>query len=151
MSAGLPEFALASWYRDPTDHRCPHDAWLESFSLVEHASGARRENRRPSIVLRLLGAYHDRTILFRYDDIASYSLSGEDTQFGAGDWVSDDLEIDEEGFLVHRIHWSASPRGGESIWTIKSKRISYEWKEDNKGEPGATDNPDGAQRLREDH
>ena len=151
ISARLPDFARSSWYRDPTDHRCPHDAWLESFSLVEHASGARNENRRPSIVLQLLGAYHDGTICFRYEDVVSYSLSGENTICGAGDWIFDEFEVDEDGFITHRIHWSAVPRGGESTWRIKARTISYEWTEKQSGEPGATDNPDDAQRLREDH
>jgi hypothetical protein len=59
----LPEsvFALASsdWYFLPSEHRCPHDAWLESIIISEPSTGERHELRSASIRIRLLGAYHD--------------------------------------------------------------------------------------------
>jgi hypothetical protein len=38
-------YALVSsdWYFDFTDHRCPHDAWLETLILSEPSTGDRRE------------------------------------------------------------------------------------------------------------
>lgn len=59
----LPEsvFALASsdWYFSPHEHRCPHDAWLESITISEPSSGKRHEVRFTSIRIRLLAAYHE--------------------------------------------------------------------------------------------
>jgi hypothetical protein len=51
--------AISEWHFNPEDHRCPHDAWLESLHLSEPSSGERHEIRTLSLRLRLLGAYHD--------------------------------------------------------------------------------------------
>jgi hypothetical protein len=33
--------ATSDWYYDPHEHRCPHDAWLESATLLESGSHPR--------------------------------------------------------------------------------------------------------------
>ena len=57
----LSAYALATsdWYFNFTDHRCPHDAWLETFSLSEASSANGGKQRSLSVNVRLLGAYHD--------------------------------------------------------------------------------------------
>jgi len=70
-------FKLVSskWYFDPSEHKCPHDAWLETFTMEEPAEGERHEVRKVSIRIVLLTAYHDGYIGFSYDGVASYSLT----------------------------------------------------------------------------
>jgi hypothetical protein len=51
------ELATSGWFYNGDDHRCPHDAWLENMTILENASGKRREIRSCSISLRLLGAF----------------------------------------------------------------------------------------------
>lgn len=53
------QLATSGWYFNFNDHRCPHDAWLESFTLSESSTGKRSEVRTLSLKVRLLGAYHD--------------------------------------------------------------------------------------------
>src|SRR5688500_18016295 len=47
------EFALAEWHYDPSDPRCPHDAWLEHVTIREPSSGERSEIRGLEIEIRL--------------------------------------------------------------------------------------------------
>jgi hypothetical protein len=51
------ELATSDWYFDFNDHRCPHDAWLESATFSEPSTGSRNELRISTLTVRLLGAY----------------------------------------------------------------------------------------------
>src|SRR5580765_5783068 len=102
----LPEFVSASWYTDPHDHRCPHDAWLESLEVSEPAKGTRNENRRTAIAIKLFGAYHDGHIVLRYRNVRKYSLDSSSCHQGLGDWLKDEFSISETGFVLHRIDWA---------------------------------------------
>ena len=66
-----------TWYKDPRDHRCPHDAWVEELMLDEPSSGDRHEHRTTKIRIRLLGAYHDGKIEFHYKGVTSYSFTSK--------------------------------------------------------------------------
>jgi len=68
-------FALASsdWYYGFDDHhRAPHDAWLESATFEETATGERNQIRQLNLRLRLLGAYHDKWIEFFYPKVFAH-------------------------------------------------------------------------------
>jgi hypothetical protein len=116
----LPSFATADWYSNPSDHRCPHDAWLDALEISEPAEGSRKEKRKTAIVARLFGAYHDGSIVIRYSDVKSFSTSCEASERGFGDWMEDAFEVSGDA-LVHRVTWQ---RGS---WTIAAAEISYEW------------------------
>lgn len=116
-----PPFAEEDWYRQPNDHRCPHDAWLNRCEILEAASGARDEKRSTRIVVELLGAYHDGVIRFSYLDVKRYSLSSPDVSAGLGDWLSDDFQRSDDDVWTHRIIWA----GGQ--WAIEAREITYEW------------------------
>jgi hypothetical protein len=122
----LPEFATAAWYSDPSDHRCPHDAWLESLEFTEPAVGERWEQRKTAVTLRLLGAYHDGRILFHYTGVTGYQLSSESCGRGLGDWLHDEVSVAESGLLTQRITWCFGP-SQESHWLIEAEDIRYEW------------------------
>ena len=74
LPLSVREYALAEWHYDFTDHRCPHDAWLEQVIIREPASGERSEIRSLEIEVKLLGAYHDGQIEFLYREVESYCL-----------------------------------------------------------------------------
>ena len=59
---GAFSLATSDWYFGASDHRVPHDAWLEKIVISEPSSGERHELRETSIRVRLLGAYHDKIL-----------------------------------------------------------------------------------------
>ena len=123
----IPEFASADWYLDPGDHRCPHDAWLETLEISEPAEGERNEKRKTAITVRLLGAYHDGHIVFRYVGVRRYSVASDSCERGLGDWLRDELSHSSEGLMVHTIVWAGFGPEEESQWCIEAESVSYEW------------------------
>ena len=123
----IPAFAVAGWYCDPRDHRCPHDGWLESLEIREPATGERNEIRTTGVTLRLLGAYHDGHVVLRYCGVQSYSLTVESSAAGLGDWLNDEFSLTTEGLIVHRIRWSGHGPRREAVWVFKAREITYEW------------------------
>lgn len=88
-----------------------HDAWLESVTIREIASGKRNEIRRTEISISLLGPCHDRRIHLHYTGVTRYSLD-RPSSLGRTDFSSEcheDLHTHEvrlgkrEGLLVHEI------------------------------------------------
>jgi hypothetical protein len=123
---GIPQFATEPWYRDPSDHRCPHDTWLESVEISEPAEGERHEHRTTLIIIRLLGAYHDGHVVFRYSDVRSYSLVAPESSKGLRDWLSDSFAASGE-FIMHDIAWSGALDGEQAHWRIEARDIQFEW------------------------
>jgi hypothetical protein len=121
---------MEPWYSNPSDHRCPHDSWLESLVIEEQASGARREIRIINLHLTLLGAYHDGKILFNYQGVRRYNLRkivasvrGDFRSYPChGDWIADRFRIVKDGYIVHHIIFQ-----NHAEMTVESKDISYEW------------------------
>ena len=125
--ASIPDFSKEPWYHDFGDHRCPHDAWLDSIQILEPATGERHEIRKTEIIIRLLGAYHDGHIVFTYKDVISYTVKAFSSSQGHGDWMKDQITTTDGGLLLHRISWL---RGASNAtdWTIECGEIAYEWK-----------------------
>ena len=119
-------YALASsnWYFDANDHRSPHDAWLESITIEEHGTSARRENRACSIRVVLLGAYHDCRIELIYPKVYSYRLENHDSDKGAADWRYDEFRLAEDGRVIHEIEWASGPERGAN-WLIESADVQF--------------------------
>jgi hypothetical protein len=114
--------ATSDWYFNFEDHRCPHDAWLESFHLTEPASGKRQEIRTLSLDIRLLGAYHDGYIELRYPRVFGYRLNLDTGQRGHGDWRYDELRLSDRGRLTHEIEWRDGGR-----WLIEASDLEFRW------------------------
>lgn len=121
----LPDFATAAWYKNPDDHRCPHDAWLESLAINEPSKGPRNEERRTTIIIKLLGAYHDGHIILRYQGVRNYSFDSTSSGRGMGDWLTDTFSRNEPGLICHRIIWAGFDE--ETQWTIEAEGVNYEW------------------------
>lgn len=102
--------ATSDWYYDHNDHRCPHDAWLETLCLTEPSSGSPHQKRTLSLQLRLLGALHDGYVQLRYPRVFSYRLDIHDGEMGHRNWRYDEFRVSEEGRLIHEIEWWAPIR-----------------------------------------
>ena len=72
LPAHVYAFASNMGHFDLTSHSSLHDAWLESLTVREAATGERNEIRRLEIHLCLLGPFHDRRIHLRYTGVARY-------------------------------------------------------------------------------
>ncbi len=123
------EFALAEWHYDPSDHRCPHDGWLEAVTISERADPANAAERSLQIQLRLLGAYHNGFIEITYHDVASYTFdvpyrrsSPPNYRHSQGNWQIDEISFSSNGLIIHEIEWD---KGGH--WIIECSDIEYRW------------------------
>lgn len=116
-------FASAPWHYDFTDHRAPHDGWVDEIIIREPATGARKEHRSLEIVVKLLAAYHDGHIELKYSAVRNYSLAC-DEQVGSGhcDWLYDEIRLSQRGYVLHEIEWSSGSR-----WLIECGDVSYKW------------------------
>lgn len=125
------EFASAPWHYDPSDHRCPHDAWLEYLRISETSEGKRMEVRSIDMELRLLGAYHDGYLSLGYKDVQSYSLSqplkvprrpSHTAKVGHEDLLVDEFGVSPRGMLVHELLFSFGAR-----WSIECRDFQWLW------------------------
>jgi hypothetical protein len=117
--------ATSDWYFDFTDHRCPHDAWVERLDLTEAPAAKGNGQRSISLCLRLLGAYHDGHIEFRYPDVRSYALTFEPSGGGHRDWRYDELRVSDEGNVLHEIEWWHADKIGH--WLIEAADLEFRW------------------------
>ena len=119
--------ATSQWYFDAGDHRCPHDAWLESVTVLEPATGERSESRTTAIRVRLLGAYHDGFIELFYPRVFAYSLGNASATSGHGDWRYDEFRLAQDGHLIHEIEWAGFSGGEGSRWIIEASDVEFQW------------------------
>jgi hypothetical protein len=105
-------YAFASDVRhfDLESHSSLHDAWLESFTVREAASGERQEIRRTEIAIALLGPFHDLRIHLRYTGVTRYSFTASprygDSRYAHtahGDLFTHEIRLGHEGLLVHEL------------------------------------------------
>lgn len=120
-------FAKSSWHYDFSDHKSPHDSWVESLNIVEVSSGKRHEKRRIDFNLRLLGAYHDGFIELHYANVESYSINKpprryKQLEIGHGDWRIDEIRLSDQFLVIHEIEFR---EGGN--WLIECADIIYKW------------------------
>jgi hypothetical protein len=126
--AGAFALGTAEWWYDPADHKCPHDAWLESITITEPSLGERSEQRHTSIQVRLLGAYHDGYIELCYPRVYRYSLGAPAAEIGLGDWRYDEFTLSAAGHVIHEIEWAGHQFGGEGgRWVIEASDVEYNW------------------------
>ncbi len=110
MPAHVYAFAADFQHFDLFSHSTLHDAWLESITIEEIATGTRHEVRRLEIRLRLLGAFHDRHIHLRYEGVTSYSNAMParhgDSRYehtSHGDLFTHEVLVNDAGMLTHEL------------------------------------------------
>ena len=122
---GAFELASSAWYFDPTDHRCPHDAWLEEVVISERVSHTEGTTGTASIRINLLGAYHDGYIKLHYPVVHAYSLGLRDGVRGHADWRYDEFRMSPSGSLLHEIEWWHLGETGR--WLIEASDVEFRW------------------------
>jgi len=122
---GALSLAQSEWYYGFSDHRAPHDSWLEWAKFEEPASGERDEVRNLGLRLRLLGAYHDQWLEFFYPKVFAYEMSSEDSAVGHGDWLYDEFRISPKGNLLHEIEWAGKAGSNGSRWLIEASDVEF--------------------------
>ena len=103
-------FASDSRYFDLSSHSSLHDAWLESLTVREVASGERQEIRRMEVAISLLGPFHDRRIHLHYTGVTRYTF-GAPPRYGEpryehtahGDLITHEIRLGRDGLLVHEL------------------------------------------------
>jgi hypothetical protein len=109
LPANARKYALASWHRDVTDHRCIHDAWIEAISVVEDGSGIRKEKRAMGIVIRLLSAHQDRRLILKLPGVRRYIIErplieGQSrNDAGHGDILDDSIQLTSDGYILYSL------------------------------------------------
>jgi hypothetical protein len=127
LPRGAYSLAASDWYFDPRDHRCLHDAWLESVTISEPAAGERDQDRGTTISVRLLGAHQNGTIELFYPHVFSYSLASPSCTRGLGDWRYDEFRVSANGRLIHEIEWAGYPYDKGSHWIIEASDVEFHW------------------------
>jgi hypothetical protein len=122
--AGAYALATSDWYFGFSDHRAPHDSWLEWFKLEEIGTGERKSERHHSLRVRLFGAYHDRYIEFFYPIVYSYELGKPSGYSGHFDWRYDEFRLSEQGTLIHEIEWAGGPKY-DARWLIEASDVEF--------------------------
>ena len=117
--------AASDWYFDPADRRCPHDGWLESATIGEPSRGPRHEVRSSTLIIQLLGAYHDGHIEFVYPEVHAYDMKMITLEKGHGDWRYDEFRLSETGRVIHEIEWATSEDTGR--WLIEASDVFHRW------------------------
>lgn len=119
------ELATSDWYFDFRDHRCPHDAWIETVAITESAQGEREVERSSAITMTLLGAYHDLGMKFSYPRIYAYRFDTGDCLRGHGDFRYDEFRVSQRGNLLHEIEWATHQ--GTGTWLIEASDVEFTW------------------------
>jgi len=120
---GALGLATSDWYFDSSDHRAPHDAWLQSASFIEQGGGERAASRTVALQLRLLGAYHDLELEFYYARVFAYEFRGSSIEMGHGDWRYDEFRVDDQGRLIHEIQWCG--QNERTSWLICAEDVAF--------------------------
>lgn len=119
-------FAEAPWHYKPADPRCPHDSWVEQVQISEPSRGQRNELRGIDLLVRLLGAYHDRHIEIRYGNVHHYTMEAsrsEGATDGHGDWLIDEVRLSPTGTVLHEMQFV------HARWIIECDDLSYSWRD----------------------
>ena len=108
LPANARKYALAAWHCDVTDHRCIHDAWVEAISVVEGGSGPRKEKRSLGVVIRLLGAHHDRYLILKFPGVRRYLIEHplmeeQRRNVAHGDVLDDSIQLTSDGAILYSL------------------------------------------------
>jgi hypothetical protein len=103
-------FASEARHFDLSSPSSLHDAWLETLTIRESASGDRQQIRRLEIQLCLLGPFHDRRIHLHYTGVTKYRFDTP-SRFDVpryehaahGDLLTHEIRLGHAGLLIHEL------------------------------------------------
>jgi hypothetical protein len=92
------------------------------------------EDRGMNLTMRLLGAFHDRILTFKYFNVTECNFEiKKNGKHNCGDWLYDEFDIVEQGLVSHEILW----RLGKP-WKIVSERVEFSAENRPQNESGTT-------------
>src|SRR5687767_8906693 len=94
-------FAAAPWHHDFSDHRAPHDAWVQSFRFVDASLPDGGDKRLVDLEIVLLGAYHDGHLHLTYRRVHRYALAGMDVRDGPTEIYRDEVRLSKSKRVLH--------------------------------------------------
>lgn len=141
FTTNVYELASSNWYFYANDHRCPQDARLVKFMMVEEEK--KRKISKPladtdrnlkglfagdtvHLQVRLLNTFADGVIEFVYINLKEYKMRAVDISRGHWDWRYDEFRVTSDGFMLHEIEWGQQD-SNDAIWRIVAEDIKYKW------------------------
>ena len=113
------KFIMSLSYQDWNSHDCPHDAWLQNLEFWVEPNASERQSLR--IMMVLLGSFHDRILTFEYSNVIECNLDISKTnKKSPGDWLFDEFDIDDNGFVTHEILWQFG-----NPWKITAEKMNF--------------------------
>jgi hypothetical protein len=110
LPAHVYAFASDPRYFDLHSHSSLHDAWLETLTVKEVATGERHEIRKLEIHLCLLGPFHDLRIHLHYTGVTQYRFETppryQEPRYqhtAHGDLFTHEIRLGQNGFLIHEL------------------------------------------------
>jgi hypothetical protein len=108
LPQGARTFVLSEWHYNYNDPRCPHDSRIRSIGF--EYSGDNPKSCK--LILRMLGAFHDRYISIAYENVTEFSLDGTLISGGSVDidWIYDEVHLSPSGRVEHVIEFGRFAR-----------------------------------------
>ncbi len=105
LPAHIYAFASDSRHFDLNSHSSLHDAWLETLTILETASGERSQIRQLEVQLCLLGPFHDLRIHLHYTGVTQYRFITPPRYDhpAHGDLLTHEVRLGHDGLLVHEL------------------------------------------------
>lgn len=122
LSLSPKNFIYEDWYRNKESHRCPNASWLEKLIISENG------DNQVQIELKLLGAYHDGYITFKYSGVKYYKIQRHQQsviESSHGDFRYNEYRLDEHDNIVHELDWYTLDEN--AIFLIACQHIEYIW------------------------
>ena len=96
---------------DIRSRRSLHDSWISRISLREQFLEAQKPSQI-GLEIELLGPYHDRVFMIRYDKVSYYNLAANGHSSGRhrGDLLVHELRVGENGNFEHEYSFSNEGR-----------------------------------------
>ena len=120
-------FASDSRYYGVDSPSSLHDAWLETLTLREVASGERHEIRPLEIRLVFLGPMHDRRIHLHYRAVTRYLFTFEGPArppVSHGDLITHEIRLGKKG-LIHELLFEPGPAGRGATLLIECSDLRH--------------------------
>lgn len=116
------ELATSSWRHNFSDHRALHDSWVQSFQFSDDSLPRAGKDRKNSLEIVLLGAYHDGHIVLCYENVSAFNLSHSDVREGPTEIYRDEIRLSEAGRVLHEIELLARDN-----WLIECEDMGQRW------------------------
>lgn len=109
ISDHILQYMNASWHYDHTDARCPHDAILNTITIIDEPY----DKQRSAHIQLNLHAADTSNIRVEYFDVLSYSIEKSRSTWPIddnthGSWLIDELLVHDNSIVTHEIIFTNS-------------------------------------------